>query len=342
MVTRVSALRFPNQRASGQWLGPRWLLVLVFFWLAGCSALPLSAPNSPQSPDQTSAADHWPESLPSAVSLSQVPFFAQQDHQCGPAALASVLRYSGLKIGPEALVSQVYTPGLQGSLQLDLVGAARRAGRIPYRIAPNAAALGQELAAGHPVLVLQDVGRLTPVWHFAVVVGYDREHQEVWLHSGDQPQLRLSMEQFDRSWAAGQRWGLVTLSPEQIPASASATDYLQQVAAMESIRPALAETAYRSSLKRWPDALTAWMGLGNLAYGQHHYRTAAGYFEHAVQAHPDAGDAFNNLAQSRLMLGQMQPAREAIAQALALGGSHLATYRRTQQAIARQGKADSM
>ncbi len=285
--------------------------------------------------DQTS---RWPETLPLQVALTRVPFFAQQTNQCGPAALASILRYSGVKTSPEALVSQVYTPGLQGSLQLDLVGAARRAGRVPYQIAPTSTALGEELAAGHPVLVLQDVGRITPIWHFAVVVGYDREHQDVILHSGDQAQLHLSMERFDRSWAASQRWGLVTLAPDQIPASASPDAYLRQVAAMEGIRPAVAETAYQASLKRWPQALTALMGLGNLAYAQRHYRTAARYFERAAQAHPDAADAFNNLAQSYLMLGQMQQARAASSGALALGGPHLSIYQRTQEAIERHAE----
>ncbi len=313
----------------------------MLFWLGGCTSLPL-ADRAAQSIDQPNAASVWPDSLSSQVTLSQVPFFAQQDHQCGPAALASLLRYSGVRTSPEALTPQVYTPGLQGSLQLDLIGAARRAGRIPYRIAPNAAAMGLELAAGHPVLVLQDVGHLTPVWHFAVVVGYNRATREVLLHSGDQAQLRLSMERFDRSWAAGQRWGLVILSPEQIPASATAPDYLQQVAAMEGIRPGAAESAYQTSLKRWPDTLTALMGLGNLAYAQHHYHRAAHYFERAARAHPDSGDAFNNLAESRLQLGQMQQAREASAQAVALGGSHLAAYQRTQQAIMRHDKAGAL
>ncbi len=317
-----------------------WILVGLL-WLTGCTALPV-ADTATQSLAADKLASAWPDSLPSQVNLSKVPFFAQQDHQCGPAALASLLRYSGVRISPEALTPQVYTPGLQGSLQLDLIGAARRAGRIPYRIAPTAAALGLELAAGHPVLVLQDVGHLTPVWHFAVVVGYNRETREVILHSGDQARLRLSMERFDRSWVAGQRWGLVILPPEQIPASANAPDYLQQVAAMESIRPGVAESAYQASLKRWPDTLTALMGLGNLAYAQHHYHRAAHYFERATKAHSDSGDAFNNLAESRLQLGQMQLAREASAQAVALGGSHLAAYQRTQQAIMRQDKAGAL
>src|SRR5687767_12923769 len=71
---------------------------------------------------------------PPAPLLLDVPFHPQTDHDCGPAALATVLGASGVAITPEALIPQVYLPGRKGSLQLELVGASRRAGRIPYRV----------------------------------------------------------------------------------------------------------------------------------------------------------------------------------------------------------------
>ena len=39
-----------------------------------------------------SLAQDWPGDLPPQVLLTRVPFFAQEDHECGPAALAMVLR----------------------------------------------------------------------------------------------------------------------------------------------------------------------------------------------------------------------------------------------------------
>src|SRR5688500_17642349 len=94
--------------------------------------------------------------VPRPPLLLNVPFHPQTDRDCGPAALATVLGASGVAITPEALLPQVYLPGRKGSLQLELIGASRRAGRIPYRVERTPEALLAELQAGRPVLVLQN------------------------------------------------------------------------------------------------------------------------------------------------------------------------------------------
>ncbi|MDE2260303.1 MAG: PA2778 family cysteine peptidase [Betaproteobacteria bacterium] len=262
-----------------------------------------------------------------------MPFFPQEQYQCGPATLATTLRFSGADVTPDALVPQVYTPGLKGSLQLDLVGAARRAGRIPYRIAPTLTALFEELSAGNPVLVLQDLGLLTQEWHYAVAVGYDRDTEMITLQSGDLPALQMSWARFDKTWISGKRWGIVTLTPDRIPASATEEEYLKQVAALDSVSSGLAGIAYQTSLTRWPDSLVALMGLGNLAYAAGRYDQAVKYFLQASTAHPNAGDAFNNLAQTYLRQGQRGLAYTVIERALALGGSHVSIYRKTRDEV---------
>ncbi len=300
------------------------LLLWAILTLSGCASL--------KGPD---AIPGLPANLPEAAQVQGVPYFPQQESLCGPAALATVLGYSGVSVTPEALIPQVYTPALKGSLQLDLIGATRHAGRVPYRIDPTLAALFEEVAAGHPVLILQKVGVLEGDWHFAVVVGYDRTTGQVTLHSGPAMPLQMSLAQFDRSWAESDRWGLVTSVPEQIPGSATEVHYLKQIAALESIRPDVAHAAYVASLKRWPNSLTALMGLGNLAFDAGQYTEAVRYFNDAATAHPDAGDAFNNLAQAYARSHQWHEAEEAAQHALALGGNHIEIYRRTRDEIQR-------
>ena len=90
--------------------------------------------------------------------LSSVAFFPQDTHQCGPAALATMLVSTGVDIRPEPLVPEVYIPARRGSLQVEMLAAARRHGRIPWQLPPDFTALRAELAAGNPVLVLQDLG----------------------------------------------------------------------------------------------------------------------------------------------------------------------------------------
>lgn len=296
--------------------------VLLPLLLGGCATFQPRLADAP-----------WPANVPPSAHVIGVPFFPQQEFQCGPAALATTLVQSGVDVSPQSLTPQVYIPALKGSLQLDLIGATRLHDRIPYRIAPTDQALLQELAAGNPVLVLQDAGRLETVWHYAVAVGYDRPRDAVVLQSGPEHALTMTLREFDRRWAKGGRWALVTLSPKYIPASATEHDFLVQVAALETVRPALARTAYHASLDHWPGSLGALLGLGNLAYANGRLEEAAGYFLQATQAHPEAADAFNNLAQTELQLGSKGQARTAIANALALGGPHLASYRKTQAEI---------
>ena len=38
----------------------------------------------------------WPEGVEQTVELTAVPFFPQDENQCGPASLATVLSYSGV------------------------------------------------------------------------------------------------------------------------------------------------------------------------------------------------------------------------------------------------------
>jgi hypothetical protein len=122
----------------------RYLSLLLSFiaaTLCGCSAL------------QRTQMPPRPENVPAGYELVGVPFYPQTAYQCGPSTLAMALTYRGLSVTPEELKSQVYTPSLKGSLQMDMVGATRRHGKIAYEITgPDA--IFPEIAAGHPVIIL--------------------------------------------------------------------------------------------------------------------------------------------------------------------------------------------
>src|SRR5215212_8494513 len=95
-----------------------WVLLA---WLAGCA---------PLVPQTMGLRTEWPAGVAQRVELTAVPFFPQEDYQCGPAALATVLKHSGVDVTPDPLVSQVFLPARQGSLQLEMLAAARRYGRV--------------------------------------------------------------------------------------------------------------------------------------------------------------------------------------------------------------------
>jgi len=147
-----------------------------------------------------------------------VPFFAQEELQCGPAALAMALGWSGLAVTPAELEPQVYTEERQGSLQLSVVAAARRAGRLAVQI-HGLHELAAELAAGNPVIVLQNLGLdWWEVWHYAVAVGYDLDENVVILNSGALERRRVPLATFDRTWRRASEWGLVVTPPDRPPA----------------------------------------------------------------------------------------------------------------------------
>ena len=118
--------------------------------------------------------------------ISTVPFFAQKEYECGPAALAMVLSAAGMGVTPDELVDQVYLPSRKGSLQVEMLAATRQKGLLAYTLRPSVQDLLMEVAAGHAVLVFQNVSLpVYPVWHYAVVIGYDLERNTLTLHSGE-------------------------------------------------------------------------------------------------------------------------------------------------------------
>jgi len=166
------------------------------------------------------------DGLPAEVELTQVPFFPQKQYQCGPAALATVLRSAGAAGSPDELVGEVYLPGRKGSLQVELVAAARSRDRLVYPISQDLPALMRQVAAGTPVLVMQNLGvKLIPIWHYAVVVGYDLEAGTLVLRSGTTQRRVMGMRRFMSTWNRAERWALVVLEPRKLPAGAQLDRY---------------------------------------------------------------------------------------------------------------------
>ena len=78
------------------------------------------------------------------------------------AVLASLLAAAGRAEPMEALVPQVYLPGRAGSLQAEMLAAARRHGLLTVELAPDLNSVLRELAAGWPVAVLLNLA--LPFW----------------------------------------------------------------------------------------------------------------------------------------------------------------------------------
>lgn len=275
-----------------------------------------------------------PAGLPPRVELAAVPFYPQEDYQCGPAALATTLVHAGAAVTPEDLVPQVYLPARKGSLQPEMLAAARRQGLAAYQLAPRLEDLLKEVADGTPVLVLQNLGYgFRPVWHYAVVVGYDLSSEELILRSGTTRRLTMPFGGFERSWAGGHHWAMLTLPPDRMPATASEDRYLASATALERVAPAAARRAYTTALERWPDNLVARIGLGNAAYALRDFGGAETAYREATHRHPQSADAWNNLAQTLFELARRDEALAAARRAVEIGGPRLAQYQATLRTV---------
>lgn len=286
-------------------------------------------------PQVAALLEHPPADLAARAEIRGAPFYPQEDYQCGPAALATALVYSEARTSPEALVDEVYIPAREGALQAEMLAATRRHQRIAYVLAPQLEDVLREVAAGTPVVVLQNLTfSFAPLWHYAVVVGYDRAKQEIVLRSGVTERLTMTLANFERTWARSGRWAMIAVSPERLPATAHEDAYAGAAVALERVAPEAARMAYATALARWPRNLLARMALGNRAYRARDYAAAAAEYRRAADDHPDAADAWNNLAQALLQLRRKPEALQAAQRALALGGERRAVYERTLKTIA--------
>ena len=280
---------------------------------------------------------HWPhptKHAPTQHELDSVPFYPQEDYQCGPASIAMALQWSGIQVDLETLTSEVFTPSRKGSLQPAMIGATRRHERLAYPISGPDAMLA-EIAAGHPVIVLQNLGlSWYPVWHYAVVTGYDLDQGVVILHSGVTSQKHVALRVFSNTWARSDYWGLLVLPPSRMPVTATEYDYISAVLGLEKAgRWKAAVEGYNTALHRWPDSLPAHMGLGNSYYKLGDLEAAEAAFREATCRRATEGSAFNNLAQVLWEQGRQQEALEAARRAVDLGGPLVEVYRKTLEEI---------
>ncbi len=282
---------------------------------------------------QTQQLRHTPpKDLPAHVELTDVPFYPQNTHQCGPAALAMVLNAGGAQVTPDSLIKQVYLPGREGSLQVEMLASGRRNGLLAYPLTSSRQDLSlqnllTEVAAGTPVVVLQNLAlRWYPVWHYAVVIGYDLPRQEIILRSGLEQRLIIPFATFEYTWQRAAYWAMLALPAGVMPHTATEEAYIKAALALEkNITPKKNVVVYQAALKKWPNNLTAYIGLGNAFYTLGDKEQAEKILRQATLTHPDSAIAFNNLAQTladqKRYIEAFSAATQAVRLAETKGGS---------------------
>ena len=277
----------------------------------------------------------------SAPELTDVPFFPQQTRRCGPAALATVAYYAGVPVSLEQLNHQVFLPGKKGSLQYDLLGAARRNNLIPYVIDNSPEALLEQLASGRPVVVLQNLALdWLPRWHYAVVIGYLPDDGQFVLRSGRQQRKLTGTRRFLSTWEKSGGWAFVVLPPGEIPSDINKVRYLEAITNLEgAASPDTTVRAFTAAATRWPDDAWVLTGLGNARFAAGDPDGAMTAFRQLLALRPDHIAGRNNLAHLLSLRGCVSAARKEAETALKLAGNDDPLHAVVRQTLAEINQA---
>ncbi|WP_422102219.1 PA2778 family cysteine peptidase [Vreelandella sp.] len=296
--------RYVNARTAGV-----LLLSLLLLLLTGCARSPV-------------LLESTKTSLTPQTELTEVPFFAQTEYQCGPATLAMVLHHAGIEASVDELIPQVFLPGRDGSVQPEMLATVRRYEQLAIPIRGTMDALLTHLEAGDPVVVMQNLALPAfPMWHYAVAIGFDLPNETLILRSGEIERHTLSFSRFDATWARSGRWGFVVSEPGSLPEAVTARNALEAISAFEEQHgPEKTLSSWQAFSERFPANPLGQFALGNALYAAQQPQAALDAFEAATQLDPAMGAAWLNLAILQLQQENSAAARESLRQAASLEG----------------------
>ena len=140
--------------------------------------------------------------------IQDVPFYPQDEYQCGPASLAAVMNYWRISVSQQEIKEEIFSQTARGSLNIDLMLYAQRKGLIARQYSGSLDDLITNINKGIPLIVLVDYGfSFVQRNHFMVVVGYSTKG--IIAHSGKTRELFISEDDFLRRWEKTDYWTLL-------------------------------------------------------------------------------------------------------------------------------------
>jgi len=111
--------------------------------------------------------------MPKAFTIQGVHRIKQLTNYCGPATLAMVLRYYGLDVTQEEIGKVIYDRSSGATNGADMLLYSRERGFAAYSWNSSVNDVKKKLAAGFPVIVLQQNSLEDISGHYRVLTGYD-------------------------------------------------------------------------------------------------------------------------------------------------------------------------
>lgn len=226
-------------------------------------------------------------------------FVAQEPNRCGSAALSEVLTYWKAPRSEEpVLAAEVFSESLKGTLNVDLVTAARRRGMVTRDGSSTMTELRSLVAAGYPAVVMINVGPyVLNRKHFLAVKGVDLERGYLMADDGRRGDVVLRPRPFRRDWRASKFWALYCWPPGKAPETATAEEQLRAGLIFEERgRTREAVAAYERARDGNPDLWEASFNLANLSLAGGDLAGAEKQYRAAMAIKADEADVLNNLA----------------------------------------------
>lgn len=140
--------------------------------------------------------------------IENIPFYPQQEYQCGPASLAGVMNYQMHEITPEKIADEIFSKSAKGTLGLDMVIYAKNKGLKAMQYTGSMNDLKANINSGYPLIVLVDYGFLFYQQnHFMVIIGYN--DYGVIVNSDAAEHQFIGAESFVKTWEKTNYWTLL-------------------------------------------------------------------------------------------------------------------------------------
>ena len=144
--------------------------------------------------------------------IDNVSFYPQEDYQCGPASLASVMTFWNDDVTPQEIAQEIFSRSVRGTLTIDMMLYAQKRGLYAEQFRGTIKDLRNFVDSGIPLIVLVDYGfSVLQMNHFMVVTGYTDDG--IIVHSGQSQNKYIREEDFLPAWKKTDYWTLLIKKP---------------------------------------------------------------------------------------------------------------------------------
>lgn len=241
-----------------------------------------------------------------------------QDGLCAASALQILLKANEIDTNLSQLADRTLIPQKAGSLQSEVMAAARQHALLASELPPSIEYMLLELQADNPVVMLIDTGRwYKPNWHYTVLLGYDLNKSSALLSDlGEVP-----LKELENMSAKSGFWAFTATRPPRLPVTVKGE---KLISAVERLRSAgfimEAKRAYMSALAKTPNDTKLIFALSNVYMQEELYDQAKALYMQLLRIDADHVPTLNNLAFCYMKLGDTQRARRTINKAQKIGG----------------------